>query len=105
MIQRNEVLTGEANRISLVSARRTATQEDYLTITEREIPVSMIEQSWIFDVGEQTRAGGTTPRLVNTLVKVMKWLNHLGSGRINDSCLESRHNIHDNPRIKGIGLW
>jgi hypothetical protein len=104
MIQSNEVLTPEDNRISLISTRRTATQEDYLTVTEREIPVSTTEQTWIFEVGEKTHVGRTTPKLVNTLVKIIKWLNHLGSRRINDSYLESRHNIHDNPRIKGIGL-
>ncbi len=103
MTQKNEVLTGEANRISLISARRTTTQEDYLTITEREIPVNTTEQTWISEVGDKTRAGRATPRLVNTLAKITKWLNHLGSGKIDDSYLESRHNIHHNFRINGIG--
>ena len=104
MTQKNEVLTREANRISLISTRRTTTQEDDLTVTEREIPVNTTEQTWIFEVGEKTRVGRTTPKLVNTLVEIIKWLNRLGSGKIDDSCLEARHNIHHNFRIKGIGL-
>ena len=102
MIQNSEVLTGEANRTSLVSARRTITQEDYLTITERQIPVYMTEQSWIFEVGEKTCVGRTTPKLVNALVKIIKWLYHLGSAKIDESRLESRQNIHHNFRINGI---
>jgi len=102
MIQNGEVLTREANRISLISTTRPATQEDYLTVAEREIPVNTIEQTWIFEIGEETRIGGTTPTLANTLVRIVKWLNHLGSGKIDDSCLESRHNIHHNFRINGI---
>jgi len=104
MIQKNEVSTREDNRISLISTRRTTTQEDYLTITEREIPANTTEQTWIFEVGEKAGVGRTSPKLVDTLVKVIKWLYHLGSGKIDNSCLESRHNIHHNFRIKGIGL-
>jgi len=104
MKQKDEVLTREGNRISLISRTRTTTQEDHLPITEREIPVNTTEQTWIFEVGEKTRVSRTIPKLVNTLVKTMKWLNHLGSGKIDDSCLESRQNIHDNLTIKGIGL-
>jgi hypothetical protein len=104
MTQKNEVLTREGNRIPLISTRRTTKQEDYLTVTEGEIPVNATEQTWIFEVGEKTRFRRTTPKLVNTLVKTMKWLSHLGSGKIDDNCLESRHNIHHNFRIKGIGL-
>jgi hypothetical protein len=103
MVQRNEVLTREANRISLVSAGRTTAQQAYLTIAERRIPVNTTEQTWIFEAGEESRVGGTAPRLVNTLLKVVKWLNHVGSGEIDDGCLESRHNIHHNFRINGIG--
>ena len=104
MIQKKEVLTQEDNRISLISTRRTATQEDHPTITEGKIPVNTTEQTGIFEVGEKTRVSRTTPKLVNTLVKIIKWLNHLGSGKIDDSCLESRQSIHHNFRIKGIGL-
>ena len=104
MIQKKEVLTREDNRISLISTKRTTTQEDHPTIAEREIPVNTTEQTWIFEVGEKTRVSRTIPRLVSTLVKIIKWLSHLGSGKIDDSCLESRHNIHHNFRIKGIGL-
>jgi hypothetical protein len=104
MIQRNEVLTREDNRISLISTKSRTTQEDHLTITEREILVSTTEQTWIFEVGEKTRVGRTTPKLVNALVKIIKWLNHVGSGKIDDSLLEARHNIHHNFRVKGIGL-
>jgi len=104
MVQRNEVLTREANRISLISARRTTMQEDYLAVTEREIPVNTTEQTWRFEAGEKARVGRTAPRLVNTLLKVVKWLNHVGSGKIDESGLESRHNIHHNFRMTGIGL-
>jgi hypothetical protein len=104
MIQKNKVLTTEDSRISPICARRTTAQEDCLAITERELPMNTTEETWIFEVGEKICVGRTTPKLVNTLVKVIKWLNHLGSGRVDDIYLESRHNIHDNPRIKGIGL-
>jgi hypothetical protein len=104
MTQKNEVFTREAERISFISARRTTMQEDCATITQREIPVNTTEQTWIFEVGEKTPVGRTTPKLVNTLVKIIKWLNHVGSGKIDDSLLEARHNIHHNFRAKGIGL-
>jgi hypothetical protein len=104
MIQRSEVLAREANRPSLVSARRTITPEDYLTIAETAIPVSTTEQTWIFEVGEQTQVDRMAPGLVNPFMKIVKWLNHIGSGKIDDSCLELRHNIHHNFRINGIGL-
>jgi len=104
MIQKNEVLTREDNRISLISTKRATTQEDHRTITERDIPVNTIEQTWIFEVGEKTRVSRTTPNPVNTLVKILKWLSHLGSGKIDDSCSESRQNTHHNLTIKGIGL-
>jgi hypothetical protein len=103
MVQKNEVLAREASRISLISARRATTQEAYLTIAERGIPANTTEQTWIFEVGEKARVGRTTPGLVSTLVKIIKWLNHLGSGEIDDGCLESRHNIHHSFRINGIG--
>jgi hypothetical protein len=104
MIQKKEVLTQEDNRISLISTKRTKTQEDHQTITERKIPVNTTEQTWIFEVGEKTRVSRTAPKLVNILVKIIKWLNHLGSGKIDDSCLESRQNTNYNITIKGIGL-
>jgi hypothetical protein len=104
MTQKNEALTREDNRIPLISTERTATQEGYPTITEREIPVNTTEQSWIFEVGEEHRVGRTTTRLLHSVVKIINWLSHLGSGKIDDSCLEARHNIHHNVRAKGIGL-
>jgi len=104
MIQNSEVLAGEANRISLISTTRPATQEDYLAIAERAIPVNTVEQTWIFEVGEKARVGRTTPEFVNPLVKSIEWLNHLGSGKINESRLASRHNVHHNFRINGIRL-
>jgi hypothetical protein len=103
MVHKNEVLTPEENSISFIATRGTTTQEDYPTITEREIPVNTTEPTWIFEVGEKARVSRTTPALVNTLVNIIKWLNHLGSGKIDDSCLEARHNIHHNFRINGIG--
>jgi hypothetical protein len=102
MIQRSEVLAEEANRISLVSARRAAAEENYLSIVETAIPVNTTEQAWIFNLGDEIRAGRTTPGLVNPFVKIANWLSHLGSGKIDDSCLESRHNIHHNFKINSI---
>ena len=102
MIQKNEVLTREDNRI--IFTKRTTTQEDHPTIAEREIPVNTTEQAWIFEIGEKTRVGRTTPKLVDTLVKTIKWLSHVGSGRIDDSRLEASHNVRHNFRAKGIGL-
>jgi hypothetical protein len=99
MVQNSKVLTREANPISLISTEPATTLEDYPVITEREVPMSTIEQTWIFEVEEETPVGRTTPKSVNTLVKIVKWLNHLGSGKIDDSCLESRHNIHHEFRI------
>ena len=104
MTQKNEVLTREDNRISLTCATRTTTQEDCLTTTEGAIPVNTTGQTWIFEVGEKTPVSRTAPKFVNALVKIAKWLNRVGSGRVDDVCLESRHNIHHNFKIKGIGL-
>ncbi len=102
MVQNGEVLTGEANRISLVCARQTAAQGDCLTITEREKPVNATEQTWTFEIREETRVGRTNPRLVNALVKIVNWLNHLGSEKTDESRLESRHHIHHNFKINSI---
>ena len=104
MIQKNEVLTRKYNRIALISTKRTTTQENHPPIVERNMPVNTTEQTWIFEAEDKTRASGTTPKLVNTLVKIIKWLSHLGSGKIDDSYLESRQNIHHNITIKRIGL-
>jgi hypothetical protein len=104
MVQKNEVLTLEGNSIPLISTGGTLMQEGYPIITEIQIPVNTTEQTWIFEVGEKARTSRTTPGLVDTLVKVIKWLNLLGSGKIDDSRLEARHNIHHNFRINRIGL-
>jgi len=103
MIQNSEVLTREKNRISVISAGGTTMQESYLAVTERAIPVNAIERSWIFELGEKARSSKTTPQLANTIARIVNWLSHLGSAKIDDGCLESRHNIHHNFRINGIG--
>jgi hypothetical protein len=103
MMQKSQVLTRENNRISVISAGGTTMQENYLAVTERAIPVNAISQTWIFEAGKESRVGRTAPQLVNTLLKVVNWLSHLGSAKIDDGCLESRHNIHRNFRINGIG--
>jgi hypothetical protein len=103
MVQSSEVLTPENNRISLISARRAMTQEDYLAITERELPLNMTEQTWIFGVWEEARPGRMILKFVDTLAKVARWLNHLGSGEIDDAGLEARHNIQHNFKINTIG--
>jgi len=102
MIRNSEVLTREDNRISIVSARRTMTQEDYLDIIERELPLNMTEQSRILGVWEEARPARTTPRLADTLAKVARWLNQLGSGKIDHTGLEARHNVHHEFRINNI---
>jgi hypothetical protein len=104
MIQKNEVLTREDNRIALISTKRATTQGFHRTIAERELPVNTLEQTWVFDIGEEIRASRTTPNFVNTMVKIIKWLSHLGSGKIDDSRLESKQDTHHNLTIKGIGL-
>jgi hypothetical protein len=103
MMQKSQVLTRENNRISVISAGGTTMQEDYLIIAERELPINISQRSWIFEGVEKARAGRTTPTLVNPLVRILRWVNHLGSGKIDDSCLESRHSIHHNFRINSIG--
>ena len=104
MTRKNEVLAREDNCIPLICRGRTTVQEDYLTMTQGETPMNAIEQTWIFEVGEQIRVGGTTPRLPSTLVRIMKWLKHLGSGNVDENRLEARHNVRHNFRAKGIGL-
>jgi len=100
MVQNSEVLTGEANRVSLISTGRPATLEDYPVVAERELAVNTTEQSWI--VERKTRVSRTTPRLVSTLVEIMNWLSHLGSARIHDRCLESRHHMYHSLTINRI---
>jgi hypothetical protein len=102
MVQSSEALTRGDNRSSLVSARRATWQEGYLAVAERAIPVNAIEQTWIFGAGEKTRVTRTTPRSVSTLAEIIDWLSHLGSGRIHDRCLESRHHIYDSLTINRI---
>ena len=104
MIQKHEVLTQEDNSISPIYTKRITMQEGHLTVSERKIPVNATEQTWIFDVEGKSRVSRTIPKFVNTLVNIMKWLNHLGSGKIDDSHLNSRQNNGYNFRIKGIGL-
>lgn len=104
MVQKNGVLTREDNRISLSSARRVAVQQHRPAYQEREIPVDTIEQTWVFEVEEMTSVGTTTSRLVNTFLKIVNWLSHVGAGKVDDSRLESRHNIRQNFRAKDIGL-
>jgi len=102
MVQKNEVLTREDNCIPLICRGRTALQEDYPTITERETRVNATEQTWVFEVGEKARAGRRIPKLGSFLVDIIKWLHHLGNGKIDDRLLESRHNTHHNVRTNDI---
>ena len=104
MVQKNEVLTREDNRVSLSSARRMAVQQHYPAYREREVTVKTTEQTWILEVEEMTSVGRTTSRLVNTFLQIVNWLSHVGAGKVADRYLESRHNIRQNCRAKGIGL-
>lgn len=102
MKQNSEVLTREDNRISLACARSITRQEGYLAIAQRAIPANAIEQTWMLDAGEKTRVSRATPRFVSTLAEVIGWLSHLGSGRMADNRLESRHHIYDSLTMNRI---
>ena len=104
MIQKNGVLKREDNCISSICTRPATVLEDYPAITVSSVPGDMIEQTCISEVGEEICVIRTTPNVVNTLVKIIKRLSHLGSGKLNDSSLESRQNMHHNITIKRIGL-
>jgi hypothetical protein len=104
MVQKNEVLTREDNRVSLSAARRVAVQQHYPAHREREMPTNAAVQIWTFEVGEVTGLGRTILRLLNTFLKIVNWLNHVGAGKVDDRHLQSRHNIRQNFRAKGIGL-
>jgi len=100
MIRNSKVLTEEANHISLVSARRAATQGGCMSIIERQIPVNAPEQNWMFEVAK-TPVNIMTSGRMSPVVRAAKWLNHLGNGRIDDSRLQATHNDF---RVNGIGL-
>jgi len=102
MVQNSEVLTGKVNRLSPISTGKATALEDYPVIAERQVAANTTEQSRI--VEEKTRVSTATPGLASTLVEIINWLSHLGSGEIGDSRLEARPNIPDNFRIKSIGL-
>jgi hypothetical protein len=102
MAQNRELLTRETNPISLVSTR-AGTLERYPVATERRMPMSTTGQSWTLQVAERIPVSDI-PERVNPLLKIVKRFNRLGSGTINESRLESRHNIPQNFRINGIGL-
>ena len=102
MVENSEVLARGANRISLVSVRQATTQEDYLAIAERALPVGAIEQIWIFGVGDTTRIGRKTSKLANIFLGIVNWLNHLGGRKIDESRLEARHSVHHNVKTNGV---
>ena len=100
MVQNSEVLTGKVNRLSLISTGKATALEDYPVIAERELVVNMTEQSRI--VEEKIRVSRATPGLVSTLAEIINWLSHLGTGRIHDRCLESRHHIYQSLTLNRI---
>lgn len=104
MVQNSKVLTREANPISPIATGSATTLEDYPIMTEREVPMSTIGQTWTFEFGEDIPVDRTVPKSVNTLVKIVRWLNHVGSGKIDGGLLESRHNIRHGFRTNGIGF-
>ena len=104
MIQKNEVLTREGNRISITSAKQTTAQADRSIIPDRELPVNTTEQTRRLKLREENRVGRATPKSRSFLVEIIEWLYYLGSGKIDDALLESRQNNHHNLTRKGIGL-
>ena len=102
MVQKGEVLTRENNGTSLISRTRTAMEEDYLNVTEREITVSTIEQTGRLKLREETGVRRRTPKPGSLLVAIIRWLYYLGSGKVDDRLLEARHRIHQNTRIDDI---
>lgn len=105
MVQPKEVLTREEDHISLISTTRTAIQRDCLTVKEREVSIDTTEQTWIFGIGDKTPVGTTGPKSVNTLARIIRWLNRVGSGIIDDNCLEARHNIGHKSRSFQASPW
>jgi hypothetical protein len=88
----------------MVQSSEVLMREHYPAVAGRAIPVNAIEQTWLIEVGEEGRVGRTTPKFVNPLLKIANWLSHVGSGSIDESRLEARHNIHHNLRVNGIRL-
>jgi len=104
MIQKNEALTREGNRISITSAKQATAQADRSMIPDRELPANTTEQTWRLKLQEETRAGKATPKSRSFLVEIIEWLYYLGSGKIDDALLESRQNRRHNLTTKGTGL-
>jgi len=77
-------------------------EEDYLNVTEGEIPVSTIEQIGRLKLGEETGVARTTPKPGSFLVDIIRWLYYLGSGKVDDRLLEARYRIHQNTRTDDI---
>ena len=104
MIQKNEVLIREGNRISITSAKQTTAQADRSIIPDRELPANTTEQTWSLKLQEETRVGRATPKLRSFLVEIIEWLYYLGSGKVDEALLESRQNSRHNLTAKGTGL-
>ena len=102
MIQNSRVLTTEANPISFISAMQATTPADYLAVPQRAIPTN--KQTWIFEVAEMAPVSTETVERANPLLRIANWFNRLGSVRINETYLQSRQNVHVNPRINGAGF-
>ena len=102
MAQKSEALTREDNGISLVSRTRAATQEDYLIITEREMPLSTTKQTGRLKLEEETGVSRATPKSGSFLVDIIRWLYYLGSRKIDDRLPESRQKTHHDPHSKSF---
>ena len=102
MAQKSEALTREDNGISLVSRTRAATQEDYLIITEREMPLSTTKQTGRLKLEEETGVSRATPKSGSFLVDIIRWLYYLGSRKIDDRLPESRQKTHHDPHNKSF---
>ena len=104
MIQNSRVLTREANPIPLISAAQATTQAEYLAVAKREVLMSTMQQTWRLEIAKSAPVSGVTVERVNPLLRIADWFNRVGSGTINESHLESRHNVAQNFRINGMGL-
>jgi len=104
MIQNGGALAREMNPISLISAVQTATRADYVAVAEREVTMSTIQRTWMFEAAEKAPVERIHITRANPLSAITRWLNYLGNRRLDDSYLKSNQNIPRNFGVGGFGL-